>query len=130
MPYADPERHKQYHKNYQKQWYKDNPDKQARKARKYHQTEKGRAVKRRSVLKTICWTPEEWDKAYTEQGGVCAICGQVSTDGRKLSADHDHKKKKARGLLCNECNFMLGKARDNPDILEAGADYLRKYSDA
>ena len=84
----------------------------------------------RDRLKAICWTPELWDEAYEEQGGVCAVCGHESTDGRNLSADHDHKRKLPRGLLCNECNFMLGKARDNPSILEAGAQYLRKYSDA
>jgi hypothetical protein len=99
-------------------------------ARKYWQSPKGKSVKRRSRLKVLCWTPEGWDKAYEEQGGVCAICGHDSTDGKSLHSDHDHEHKIPRGLLCNECNLMLGKARDNPFILEAAAKYLRKYSDA
>jgi hypothetical protein len=129
MPYADPKKYKEYQKEYQKHWYKDNPEKAAAKARRFHQTEKGKAIKRRCVLKSIFWTPELWDKVYEEQKGVCVICGAVAGDsvGRKLSADHDHSKKIPRGLLCGECNLMLGKAKDNPAILEAGAQYLRKF---
>jgi hypothetical protein len=132
MPYADPEKYKEYQKEYQKHWFKDNPEKAAAKARRFHQTDRGKAIKRKCNLKAIFWTPELWEKTYKEQKGVCAVCGGASGDntGRKLSADHDHKNKIPRGLLCGECNLMLGKAKDNPAILEAGALYLRKYSDA
>jgi len=31
---------------------------------------------------------------------------------------------KIRGLLCRDCNLMLGHAQDNPDILREAANYL------
>jgi len=130
MPYKDKEKSKEYHNRKSKEWYKENPKRRAKIAHRYWQSDKGKAVKRRSVLKAIYWTPELWDKAYEEQGGVCAICGRESTDGRNLHSDHDHELKIPRGLLCNECTLMLGKARDNPFILEEAAKYIRKYSDA
>lgn len=143
MPYADLEKRKQQ----QKLWYRKNRKRLIKRTRKRYANKKETLIKksiewaienpekreliwRRSSLKSSFWTPEDWDKAYKEQKGVCAVCGSVSPNGRRLSSDHDHDKKTPRGLLCCLCNFMIGNARDNPDILEAGAQYLRKYSDA
>jgi hypothetical protein len=129
MPYKDKEKSKEYHTRKAKEWYQDNPEKRAKIAHRYWQSQKGREVKRRCALKNVFWTPELWDKAYEEQKGVCAICGGVSNDkrGKGLASDHDHEKKIPRGLLCNACNLMLGKAKDNPDILLAAVEYLRKF---
>lgn len=38
--------------------------------------------------------------------------------------DHDHKSGKARGYVCQYCNFILGRARDNPEVLTNLAKYL------
>ena len=51
----------------------------------------------------------------------CLICGLES---QKLYIDHDHVTDKIRGLLCRDCNLMLGHAQDNPDILREAANYL------
>ena len=32
-----------------------------------------------------------------------------------------------RALLCDACNKGLGHFRDNPELLEVAAGYLRKY---
>jgi hypothetical protein len=62
-----------------------------------------------------------------EQNYACMICGITEEQlGKRLDVDHCHDSGKARGLLCNPCNNMLGHARDNPDILAAGATYMRK----
>jgi hypothetical protein len=34
-----------------------------------------------------------------------------------------------RGVLCQNCNFMIGQAGDDPDRLVAGAAYLLQYTD-
>lgn len=83
----------------------------------------------------------EYAQMFASQNGVCAICNQSETGklpGRKsdqsdsrvrdLSVDHCHKTGKIRQLLCNSCNHMLGEAKDNEQVLLAGADYIRKHS--
>jgi hypothetical protein len=71
---------------------------------------------------------------YRVQDGKCAICNLPETikdrqgDVRVLSVDHCHETGKIRQLLCNSCNHMLGEAKDNEQILLAGADYIRKHS--
>lgn len=69
-------------------------------------------------------------KGYYEilksQNGCCKICG-TSDPGRgktRFDIDHNHKTNKVRGLLCGECNRMLGVGRDNPELLMKGAVYL------
>jgi hypothetical protein len=75
-------------------------------------------------------TPEQYDKMFTDQNGVCALCSKpesaVSNNGRikNLCVDHCHKTNKIRGLLCNWCNRGLGLFRDDALILRLAADYI------
>lgn len=73
-------------------------------------------------------TPEAYEAMLAGQGGGCAICGFPPPEDRRLflDIDHDHETGAVRGLLCNRCNTMLGQSRDNPERLEAGAEYLRR----
>lgn len=58
-----------------------------------------------------------------EQGGVCAICG--TGNGQKmLHVDHDHGTGRVRGLLCHQCNRVLGLAHDNPELMRKAIEYL------
>ena len=43
--------------------------------------------------------------------------------------DHCHKSGAVRGLLCLNCNTMIGHAHDDPAKLESGARYLRERGD-
>lgn len=82
----------------------------------------------------------EYADMYAKQGGVCAICGKPEThkvpgrkrsDGevrhRDLSVDHCHGTGAVRELLCNACNHVLGSANDDPEILMAAAEYLKRH---
>lgn len=61
------------------------------------------------------------------QNGVCAICGEkCPRHGDILSVDHCHTTKKVRGLLCVNCNSLLGKGKDNPELLRKAAEYLEQ----
>jgi|GEM_PF-3930629 len=63
-----------------------------------------------------------YDRLMSEQGGHCALCSAVYGNAKntRLCFDHDHAccrgtkpcKRCVRGLLCNACNYHLGKLED------------------
>ena len=65
------------------------------------------------------------------QGGGCAICRKPPKPGKNLHVDHDHgPSKRVRGLLCHWCNRkILGRRREDPDIHDRAAAYLRQIFD-
>jgi Recombination endonuclease VII. len=65
-------------------------------------------------------TEDDYNKLLAKQKGRCAICGKY----KKLVVDHCHTTNKVRGLLCNNCNSMLGFSEDDPTVLSAGMKYL------
>ena len=67
-------------------------------------------------------TLEDYEVMLAEQNSVCAICG--GKDNKKLAVDHDHKTGKVRGLLCVNCNHLLGRAKDELHILQQAINYL------
>lgn len=78
---------------------------------------------------------EEYIAMSVSQGGVCAICEQpehVTWRGavKMLSVDHNHTTGKVRGLLCNDCNHMIGQARESRDRFLSAIRYLDKHSGA
>jgi hypothetical protein len=84
-----------------------------------------RASERRRRLRRIYGiSAAEYQAMFVRQGGACAICKRTD---RKLCVDHCHVIRKTRCLLCLQCNCMLGFANDDPNILEAGRDYLNHW---
>lgn len=69
----------------------------------------------------------DYDRALAEQGGVCKICGTAQPGGnhQHFQVDHDHTTHVFRGLLCMDCNRLLGAARDDRSILSSADLYLR-----
>jgi len=68
-------------------------------------------------------TQDEYNHLLSCQNSQCAICGKVHSE-RSLVVDHCHYTNKIRGLLCQQCNFMLGLASDNKEILKRAVEYL------
>ena len=62
----------------------------------------------------------EFDALLEKQGGVCAICRKQS----RLHVDHCHDTGAIRGLLCQNCNLLLGHAKDSFLILIRAMSYL------
>jgi len=82
---------------------------------------------RKSKIKRLFGiTPEDYDKMFADQNGVCAICDKESPDGRRLHIDHCHTTQNVRGLLCPDCNRGLGIFRDQVSLLDKAARYLLK----
>lgn len=95
---------------------------------------------RRESLARYGLTFEQFDAMLAAQGGRCKICGTGKPGGvggpRGWHVDHDHaccstRKRSCgnciRGIICTNCNHVLGNARDDPVILQAALDYLRAY---
>ena len=51
----------------------------------------------------------------------CPICGSEEP----LVVDHDHSTQEVRGLICNNCNLVLGHAKDNIETLQNAIAYLQ-----
>ena len=97
-----------YHRKYMKEHY--NKDKQ----------------KNVNLKKNHGITLDEYNAMFDRQSGKCAICKDDFPDrhGKSIHVDHDHATGAIRGLLCRQCNLMLGHARDNKAVLAGAIDYL------
>ncbi len=71
-------------------------------------------------------TPEQYQFLLSSQDGVCATCGSINKDGRRLAVDHDHETGEIRGLLCHNCNVILGLVNDRPEVLLSLVEYLNR----
>ena len=72
-------------------------------------------------------TVEEYRAMEIQQGGKCFICKSLpKAPRRRLSVDHDHSTGKVRRLLCSRCNTLLGLVKDDPNLLDDAASYLRR----
>lgn len=70
-------------------------------------------------------SPELYEKLFRQQGGACGICGVLQSNLKKaLCADHCHKSRVVRGLLCFNCNRGLGLLKDNPKFLLLAAKWV------
>ena len=72
-------------------------------------------------------SPEQYLQLLAEQGNKCPVCGTDLTGHRKYAVDHCHKTGRVRGILCPKCNTGLGHFKDDPELLNKAADYLRRH---
>ena len=69
----------------------------------------------------------EYNRMLEEQFNGWKTCGRpVHTINKRLSVDHNHKTGNVRGLLCGQCNSILGLCNDNIAILYSLIDYLKE----
>ena len=55
--------------------------------------------------------PEYRSVLLSKQGGRCALCSQVITEGQ-AALDHDHATGRVRAVLHLDCNILLGKVEN------------------
>lgn len=118
---------------------------------KYREYEKQRRAKRGAddITVEILWkfkiTKEQYEDMFKQQNNLCAVCGKEETrrsrtEGNicRLALDHCHPCEEThgmgihaiRGLLCHSCNIMLGKAKDDENILNKAIQYLKSHKHA
>jgi hypothetical protein len=76
-------------------------------------------------------TIEEYNSKLENQDNGCAICGIKIPGGRgnHFYIDHNHLTGQVRDLLCHNCNFVIGYAKESIDILDATITYLKIWGE-
>jgi hypothetical protein len=70
-------------------------------------------------------TLTDYYQATARQANRCLGCQELF-DPLKLVVDHDHATNKIRGLLCSNCNTVLGYVKDEEEILYRLSAYLTR----
>ncbi len=97
------------------------------KAWRYANPDKVKYMDRRGQLRRrYGLTPAEFEALVMQQEGMCKICRKLLEPGRNTHVDHDHDTKVIRGVLCGQCNVLIGMAHNSPGILEQAITYLKE----
>lgn len=96
-----------------KEWAKLNPDKS----------------RNQKLMYAYGITLEQRNQMIKDQNGLCLICNDKldETISKNIHVDHDHSTGKVRGILCKQCNSLIGLSREREDILLNSINYLRRY---
>lgn len=92
-----------------------------------------REAKRKARLKELGWTTQMFERIWEEQKGKCAICNKALNlsliqNESRACADHKHGEvPMPRGILCTNCNALIGQAKENPKTLWAAAWYVEQW---
>jgi hypothetical protein len=78
-------------------------------------------------------TQVEFNERLAAQGNRCAICETEKPGAKDWHFDHNHNFDKRdpaghRGILCANCNVMLGMAKEDPEILATAILYLNGWN--
>ena len=101
--------------------------------KKYYQENKescNASVRNSTLKRKYGISQEDYAKMHLEQNGACSICKtkNFSTKRNKmLCVDHNHETGKARALLCDTCNLLIGFAYEDESILLDAIEYIRKH---
>ena len=135
-----------YHRNKErvkarsKLWAAANPEKVKAKRARHHALYPGRIralskawrlrnpdkVKDAYLRRKFGITLDQFKALNEFQSGLCAICDGPPNGkyDHTLYVDHDHRTGRVRGLLCDNCNVVLGRVDDSPDLLSRMISYL------
>lgn len=90
-----------------------------------HKKKKAGQSRRNHLSKNYGISVEEYNLLFEKQEGRCLICHKHQSElKRSLYVDHNHESGEVRGLLCASCNFLLGCAKDDINILLEAIKYL------
>jgi hypothetical protein len=111
---------------YAKSWQVAHPERVVESRRRLNALpERKRKLRDAYYRRAFGISADEYDELLARQGGKCAICGEKPERAASLHLDHDHVTGEVRAILCLSCNQGIGKFRDDPELLERAARYLR-----
>jgi len=82
-------------------------------------------LRRRWLKRKYGLTLDKFYNMYSRQNGKC-LCCQETVEALDLNVDHCHKTGVVRGLLCANCNTVLGRVKEKDDILYRMSAYLSR----
>lgn len=101
---------------------------------RYRKSTKGKLAVKKSEFKCkYGMTLKQYDIMLETQNGVCAICGHSETTINRfggvdrLCVDHNHITGRLRGLLCHNCNLVIGNAKESINTLSMAIKYLSDH---
>ena len=103
----------------QREWRKKNPDWEKRRYAK-----EVLATRERHLIRKYGVNLARYDAMFAAQDGRCKVCKHKKD--KVLDVDHCHTTGVVRGLLCGNCNRMIGYANDDPTVLREAAAYLEE----
>jgi hypothetical protein len=121
-------RYKEENPEYFKKWAEENRERSRRYYLSYYTNNRLRVRARHYDL-----SPAAFGLMELQQRSRCAICGRAESRRTKhgltyaLSIDHNRTTGTVRALICGDCNFGIGKFKDDPELLRAAADYLESH---
>lgn len=101
-----------------KKYYYENPERAYQKARQWRKKNKEKVElyhKKYRLRKKYNMTLDDYDDLMKKQENRCGICNKFFKKIPDL--DHNHQTGKIRGLLCHNCNLLLGLCSENESIL-------------
>ncbi len=103
-------------------------------AKAHRSTQDKNLLRHKRYMSHYGMSPTTFYRILAQQGDCCAIC-KVPLTHVDAHIDHDHSccpgqktcGECVRGILCMSCNHMLGKAKDDVLVLQAGIEYLNQW---
>lgn len=109
-------------RDWRRQWYANNREDRQAKARELYAANP-RVIRGYHLKKTYGISLVEYERILISQGGACKICRRVP-DGKHLAVDHDHATGRIRGLLCQQCNTVLGLLKEDLESIKRLFEYV------
>ena len=107
--------------------YRDNNKEKIKKVKKEYTKTHKKETKNLNLKRCYGITIEQYNQMFNVQEGKCKVCGKHQSElYQPLGVDHNHTTGKVRGLLCPNCNSILGHAKDNTDTLQKVIIYLKE----
>ncbi len=110
-------------------WVKRNPEA----SKNYHRKNRTKRLEH-TAKKLYNLDSLEYRSLFLKYQNKCAVCLNEETkidhrtgNIKRLSIDHDHKTGKVRGLLCSNCNLLLGHSKENKNTLLKMIDYINEW---
>lgn len=125
-----------WNKNKSRRWCKTcrNIAKKSWRTREQNWLKKEKPWARHSKIKSRYGiSSEEYDSLLLSQKGLCALCKKPfeghGSDNMAPALDHNHVTKELREFIHQNCNRIIGLAREDPNLLSLAAEYLERHKE-
>lgn len=154
MAYKDPEKRREYNRNFMRARYAAMPESKREEIRKQQRISKQkwfenltpeeiearnkkereryandpehkRKANSRALFNRLGISLEQKEELFESQDQKCASCGSVDPGSKRgWHADHDYDTNFIRGILCAQCNMLLGFLEKQPERIARLNAYL------